>query len=179
MALKQFPTFHRCSFQKLFFFVPTCYNVRQNVWPPEKPRRRLQHERMEKTEERLWVLAVSRGARESLEQLTCSLSPYNTGLLAAPQLSADLARSQRVQHSGNYCVAFRPGRCSVIMWIINNCEKKHPSSAICHIILFFLSLTAGIHAVIIFQRHLPMRLEIGFVLYMESKVRAMELMFSG
>lgn len=57
--------------------------------------------------------------------------------------------------------------------------KKNPFSAICHIILFFLSLMAGIHAVIIFQRHLPMRLEIGFVLYMESKVRAMELMFSG
>lgn len=34
---------------------------RQNVWPPEKPRRRLQHEQMEKAEERLRVLAVSRG----------------------------------------------------------------------------------------------------------------------
>lgn len=44
---------------------------------------------------------------------------------------------------------------------------------------YFLSLAAGIHAVIIFQRHLPMRLEIGFVLYMESKVWPTELMFSG
>lgn len=54
-----------------------------------------------------------------------------------------------------------------------------PPSKICHIILFFLSLAAGIHAVIIFQRHLPMRLEIGFVLYMENKVRPTQLMFSG
>lgn len=60
-------------------------------------------------------------------------------------------------------------------------KKKHNLFPLSDLSLypFFLSPTPGIYSVIIFQSHLPIHLEIWFVLYMESKMWAMKLMFSG
>lgn len=67
---------------------------------------------------------------------------------------------------------------SVFLW--NERKKKNlfPLSDL-SLYPFFLSPTPGIYSVIIFQSHLPIHLEIWFVLYMESKMWAMKLMFSG
>lgn len=69
---------------------------------------------------------------------------------------------------------------SVFLWSERK-KTKHPLFPLSDLSLypFFLSPTPGIYSVIIFQSHSPIHLEIWFVLYMESKMWAMKLMFSG
>lgn len=129
--------FHSCHFQKLFFFVWTYHTLRQNAWPPWEAAAPTAVWANGKHWAKALVACRVTGARESLEQLTCSLSPLNIRLLAALQLSAELARSPRLENSGNYCITLMLGRSSVIMWNINDREKKNTSCPLRFVTLSF------------------------------------------
>lgn len=120
-------------------------------------------------------------AGESLEQLTGSLSPDTSGSwqpAAACRSGAQSTSGAQWQLSASHSdLAAAQSPCELLITV--NPHTAPTSSAICPTLPSFLSLPLGIHAVIIFQRHLPTHLEIGLVLYVESKVRSMELMFSG